>query len=526
MTFPANGQLTPLVTAEFLRTLEERVDVPSDRPQLAIVAPFTQDEIGSVPIATADDVGTAVDRARRVGEQWAALPVDDRARIVGRFHDLLIDRADLAIDLVQLEAGKARIPAMEEVYDAVATARYYLNTAPRLLKRQRRAVAFPGFSTAWEYRHPRGVVGFIVPWNFPFTLGISDAIPALLAGNGAVIKPDEKTPYSTLMTVKLLEEVGLPEGLIQVVTGPGEDIGPPLIDAVDFLMFTGSTEVGRIVAERAGRNLISASMELGGKNAAIVMADVDLDKAIPGISRSVFANGGQLCIAMERIYVDNEISDEFTTRFVDHVRSLPLSDSYDFSSALSGMITAEHVDNVHRHVEDAVERGATLLTGGKPRPDVGPTFYEPTVLTDVDESMMVCRAETFGPVVSIYGVDGVEQAIEKANDSSLGLNFSVWTRDTRRGVEVAARLEAGTVGVNDGYAAAWSTYDAPMGGWKTSGVSRRHGEGGLLKYTEAQTVVVQRGIDAFAPFPGMGYQRYQKVLGPLLKILRRLPFYK
>ena len=229
MTFAATTKLTPLVTAEFLRALEGRVDVPPDRPALAIIAPFTQDEIGSVPIATADDVRTAVDRARKVGEQWAALPINDRARIVGRFHDLLIDRADLALDLVQLEAGKARVPAMEEVYDAVATTRYYLNTAPRLLKRQRRAVAFPGFSTAWEYRHPRGVVGFIVPWNFPFTLGISDAIPALLAGNGAVIKPDEKTPYSTLMTVKLLEEVGLPEGLIQVVTGPGEDIGPPLI---------------------------------------------------------------------------------------------------------------------------------------------------------------------------------------------------------------------------------------------------------------------------------------------------------
>lgn len=190
------------------------------------------------------------------------------------------------------------------------------------------------------------------------------------------------------------------------------------------------------------------------------------------------------------------------------------------------MIDREHLDRVDSHVQDAVANGATLLTGGKPRPDVGPLFYDPTVLTGVEDSMLLCREETFGPVVAIYGYDDVDHAIDKANDSHLGLNFSVWTKDTDKGVEIASRLHAGTVGVNDGYAATWSSYDAPMGGMKASGISRRHGAVGLLKYTETQTVAVQRLVPAFAPLPGMSYDTYRAFLGVLLKILKRTPFYK
>ncbi len=199
---------------------------------------------------------------------------------------------------------------------------------------------------------------------------------------------------------------------------------------------------------------------------------------------------------------------------------------FDFSSAVGAMIDREHLEKVDSHVQDAVANGATLLTGGKPRPDVGPLFYDPTVLSDVEDSMTLCREETFGPVVAIYGYEDVDQAIDEANDSELGLNYSVWTRDTARGVDIASRLHAGTVGVNDGYAATWSSYDAPMGGMKASGISRRHGAVGLLKYTETQTVAVQRLVPAFAPPPGMSYDTYRAFLGVLLKILKRTPFYK
>lgn len=521
------NELTPLVTSDLLRSLEARVNVPEGRELIPIIAPFTGETIGSVPQATAADVTAAVEVAREAQSQWSQVSMKTRVRILTRFHDLLLDRADEAIDLVQLEAGKSRVPAFEEVFDVAGATRYYFNTAARVLGRKRRAVSIPIVSKAYEYHHPVGVVGFIVPWNFPFTLGISDAVPALLAGNGVVIKPDEKTPYSTLYSAALLEEAGLPPGLVQIVTGEGAKIGTPLIEAVDYVMFTGSTEVGRLIAEQSARRLIGSSLELGGKNAALVLGDADLDSAVPGIARAFYANGGQLCLSAERIYVVDSVKDEFTRRYVDYVRELTMTTAYDFSSDMSSLITPEHLSSVHAHVEDAIEKGAELLTGGKPRPDVGPAFYEPTVLGNVDETMDVCRSETFGPVVSIYGVPDGETAIARANDSDFGLNFSVWTRDIERGIAVASRLHAGTVGVNDGYAASWSSYDAPMGGFKQSGLSRRHGEIGILKYTEPQTVAVQRWVPAFAPpAAGVSYYTYRKILGPALKLLRRLPFYK
>ncbi len=520
------GLLAPNVPRVLIESLVRRVSVPSDRSTLTITAPFTDSPLVEVPVATATDVADAVDRARVAQAKWARRPLRDRLAVFSRFHDLLIDRDDVALDIIQLEAGKARVPAFEEVYDTVATTHYYLKTASGLLKRKRRAVSFPGLTTAYEYRHPVGVVGSISPWNFPFTLAVSDIIPALIAGNAVVLKPDEKTPLSALYAHLLLEEAGLPADVFQVVTGPGEDLGAPLIDAVDYVMFTGSTEVGRLVASRAAQRLIGSSMELGGKNAALVLADADLGKTVRGLSRAVYANGGQLCIAMERIYVDEAIRQDFTDRFVEHTRGLELTTTFDFSSALSSMITREHMERVHAHVEDAVASGATLLTGGKPRPDIGPYFFEPTVLTDVDETMDLCRGETFGPVVSIYGFDDVESAIALANDSEFGLNFSVWTADTVRGVGIASRLEAGTVGVNDGYAAAWSSFDAPMGGMKASGLGRRHASEGLLKFTEPQTVAVQKFGPAFAPPPGVDYPTYQGVLGTVLKLLKRIPFYK
>jgi succinate-semialdehyde dehydrogenase/glutarate-semialdehyde dehydrogenase len=516
----------PNVTEGLLRELTGLIAVRDDRPKISVIAPFTESEIAQVPEASPGDVAAAVERARAAGVSWAQTPVRERARILSRFHDLVIERADIAMDILQLEAGKARIPAFEEVYDTVATTRYYMKTGPGLLKRKRRAVSLPGTTTAYEYRHPHGVVGSISPWNFPFTLAISDIIPALLAGNTVVGKPDEKTPLSMLYGASLLAEAGLPDHVLQVITGQGEDIGPAIVDSVDFVMFTGSTEVGRQVATRAANRLVGSSMELGGKNAAIVLADANLDKTVSGISRAVYANGGQLCISTERIYVDEAIRTEFTDRFVEHTRNLILTAEFDFSSALSSMITRDHLGNVHSHVEDALAKGATLLTGGKPRPDVGPLFYEPTVLTDVSDDMLLCRDETFGPVVSIYGFADLDDAIERANDSHLGLNFSVWTGDTRQGIEVATRLEAGTVGVNDGYAAAWSSFDAPMGGMKQSGMGRRHGSEGMLKYTESQTVAVQRIVPAFAPPGGLDYPAYQRSLGTLLRLLKRLPFYK
>lgn len=518
--------LAPNVTVGLLNDLKNRIDVPSGRPTMPVEAPFTESKFAALPVADASDIENAVERSREAQRTWASRPFGDRVGVLSRFHDLLLERADVAMDIIQLEGGKARIPAFEEVYDTIATARYYLKTGRGLLRRKRRAVSFPGFTTAYEYRRPVGVVANITPWNFPFNLAVADVLPALLAGNGVVGKPDEKTPFSLLYGVSLLEEAGLPEGLFQVVTGPGESVGPPLIDHVDFVMFTGSTAVGHLVSEQSGRRLIGSSMELGGKNAAIVLADADMKKTIPGVGRAMFANGGQLCLSVERIYVDNSVREEFITGLVEYARGMPMTPAFDYSSSVSSMIDRAHMERVDAHVQDAVTRGASLLAGGKQRPDVGPLFYEPTLLSEVDESMELCRAETFGPVASLYGFDDVSEAVSAANESEFGLNFSVWTKNTRQGLDLATQLEAGTVGVNDGYAAVWSSYDAPLGGMKKSGKGRRHGREGLLKYTEAQTIAVQKIGPAFAPFGGLGYPSYQKVLSSALKVLKRLPFYK
>ena len=439
-----------------------------------------------------------------------------------RFHDLVLNRQDEALDLIQLENGKARRHAFEEIMDASLNARYYAHTAPDYLRPKRRQGAQPGLTRVWELHHPKGLVGVISPWNYPLTLGISDALPAIVAGNAVLTKPDAQTPFTALWAVDLLEEAGMEPGLVQVVTGSGAELGKPIIDSSDFLMFTGSTAVGRTVAAQAGERLIESSMELGGKNALLVLEDADVDKAVSGAVRASFSNTGQLCISMERIYVPDALWDEFTTKFATAARAMTLSAGVDYSGDMGSLISAKQLATVERHVDDARAKGATILAGGRARPELGPFFYEPTILTDVDETMEVFAHETFGPVVSVYSVADDEEAIARANDSEYGLNFSVWTSDEARGRAVAARLEAGTVNVNDAYAAAWGSMDAPMGGMKASGLGRRHGEHGILKYTESQTIAVERGIPVGVP-DGVKPGLYARLATIALKRLKNLP---
>ncbi len=493
-----------------------------DREEIAVEAPFTGETLGRILWCIAKDVEEAARRAREAQERWAQTFFLERRKILLRFHDLVLDRQKEVLDLIQQENGKARKHAFEEVLDTAITARYYADTAEKHLRPRRRQGALPLLTTTREYHHPLGLAGFIVPWNYPLSLGISDAIPALLAGNGAVIKPDEKTPYSTLWAVDLLNEAGLPEDLIQVVTGYGTELGEPIVANVDFVMFTGSTRVGRIVAQQAAERLVDYSMELGGKNAMIVLDDADLDKTIPGAERAIFSSGGQLCISMERLYVQSGIYEEFKSRLVEHVRNMKLSPNLDYSADMGTMISAEQLKRIKEHVEDAKNKGAKILTGGRPRPDLGPYFYEPTVLEEVSKDMTLCTEETFGPVASLYKFDTLEEAVEESNDSLYGLNFSVWTKDLEKGRSLATRLEAGTVNVNEAYAAAWASLDAPMGGFKDSGVGRRHGAHGIQKYTESQTVAVQKAVPMAAP-SGVSEEMYARLMGTALRIMRRVP---
>jgi len=506
-----------------LTNLIARSALSSDRrDQLTVHAPFTGDVLGHVPACTEADVEAAVERAKHAQPHWAHRAFPERQAILSRYHDLVLERQDGIMDLIQLESGKARRHALEEILDVAIHSRYYTFHSQRHMKPKARRGALPLLTSAWEYRHPVGVVGVIAPWNYPLSLAISDSLPALMAGNGVILKPSHQTPFTALYAIQLLREAGLPPDIFQIVTGRGSVIGPALIERVNYVSFTGSTATGREIARQAAGRLIRYSLELGGKNPAIVLDDADLDQTVAGVARGVFSNAGQLCMAIERLYVQAGVYERFREAFVRHVRALEMNAALDFSADVGSLISQDQVDKVDAHVRDAVEKGARLLAGGHARPDLGPYFYEPTVLTGVTPEMAVYAEETFGPVVALYRFDRVEEGIRRANDTDYGLNASVWTGDLHRGREVAWQIQAGTVNVNDAYASAWASIDAPMGGMKDSGVGRRHGAEGILRYTEAQTIAARRLLSSSID-GDLAPETFGAVMTWILRAMKHIP---
>lgn len=489
--------------------------------RVPVTAPFTGEKLAEVAISTIEDVDEAFAAAREAQRAWASRPVAERARIVWRIHNLVLDRQNEIADLVQAESGKARRDAFEEILDVALAARYSARRGPHLLKERRRLGAIPGLTRALEVRHPKGVVGVISPWNYPLTLAISDCLPAFVAGNAVVHKPDIQTMLTALHARSVAIEAGLPEGLWQVVCGDGPTIGGAIVKRADCLSFTGSTAVGRQVASTAGERLISASLELGGKNPMIVLDDADLDRAAECAVRACFSNAGQLCISVERLFVAASVYDEFVDKFVQRTQNVRLGGDFDFSCDMGSLKSQAQLDKVTEHLDDAVSQGAEVLTGGKPRPDVGPWFHDPTVLTGTTPEMKVFNYETFGPVVSVYSVDSDDEAVRLANDTGFGLNSSVWSGNRRRGIAVAKRLQSGIVNVNEGYAAAWGSHDLPSGGMKASGLGRRHGRDGILRYTEVQSIAVQR-LQGITPPGNMSYDTFARLMTRSLKVLRAL----
>ncbi|MFJ2114296.1 succinic semialdehyde dehydrogenase [Streptomyces sp. NPDC087850] len=506
--------VTPEVVAQLIRGV-------AGSGRTAHHTPFTGARLAELPESTPEDVAHAFDRARAVQPGWAATPVRRRAAVLLRFHDLLLERQAEVLDLIQLETGKARLHAHEEVQSVAVAARHYGRRAPAYLRAKSHLGVMPLLTKVTELRHPRGVIGQIAPWNYPLEVSIGDALPAFVAGNAVVMKPDTETALTVLWARDLLIEAGLPAEVFQVVIGEGPVIGPEVVLHADYVSFTGSTRTGREVARGAADRLVGVSLELGGKNAMLVLADADLEKAAAGAVRSCFSSAGQLCVSIERLYVHESVADAFVERFAARTKAMRLGGSLAYGADMGSLAGDRQLDSVVRHVDEAVAKGATVVAGGVARPDIGPYFYEPTILDGVVPPMAVRTEETFGPVVSLYRFGDEDEAIDLANDTPYGLNASIWTKDAARGHALATRLRTGTVNINEGYAAAYGSVGSPMGGMKDSGLGRRHGSEGILKYTESQTVARQRLVQ-MAPGFGMDDERHAAFMNRGLRAMKAL----
>lgn len=483
-----------------------------------VVTPMTGEVVATLAASTTTDVQDAYATARAAQPAWASTAIAERAAILWDYHDRVLSGQSQLLDVVQLESGKARVQAFEEVADVAIVARHYARTAARSLRPRRRAGLYPILSQSVEARVPKGVVGIVSPWNYPLSLSITDTLPALMAGNAVVLRPDPQGSLTALLAVELLRAAGLPREVLQVVLGDGV-VGAAVVERADYVCFTGSTATGRRVAQEAGARLVGASLELGGKNALYVAADADLSRTVPGAIRSCFSAAGQLCISTERVLVHESVYDAFVPRFVAAARELRMGTGLRYGYDLGSLVSAAQLERVTAHVEDARAKGAAVLAGGRARPDIGPFAYEATILDGVSAQMLCRDEETFGPVVALYRVASDAAAIALANDTAYGLNASIWTRDIARGRAIASQIRTGTVNINEGYAAAWGSVAAPMGGMKASGIGRRHGVEGIVRFTESQNVTAQRGLPV-APALGLSDERFATVLTGALRVLK------
>lgn len=462
-------------------------------PVIEVRNPADGRVVGSVTDHPPSTVTDTVDQLRVAQRQWEALGVRGRAQWLLRFQDWLIDNAARLTDTAQAETGKTRFDVGIEAPAAIDLAKYWARHAEAFLADERPAPHSPFGMTkrlVTTFR-PYPVVGIITPWNLPLLNPCFDAFAALMAGAAVLVKPSEVTPLSAVELARGWAEIGAPP-VFAAVTG-GVATGRAVVDAVDYVQFTGSTATGRAIAAACAETLTPYSLELGGKDPAIVLADVDVDRAAAGIVYGGLFNSGQVCIAVERIYVEAPIYDRFVASLVDQVSRLRQGADRrrDFAFDIGAMATRAQCDIVARHVDDAVERGARILVGGKPTGSG--SFFEPTVLVDVDHAMACMTEETFGPVLPVMKVADEEEAVALANDSRYGLSATIWTGDRRRGERLARRLDVGAVNINDAFANMVS-FAVPMGGWKHSGIGARFGGAvGVRKYCRTQAITVPRG---------------------------------
>jgi acyl-CoA reductase-like NAD-dependent aldehyde dehydrogenase len=466
----------------------------TQKREIVSVNPATREELGRVPLMSASEVAAAVSRARQAQQAWAQLSYRARAEYVLRAREIVLAHVDDIAALISRETGKPCAEATSmEVVPTLDLMYYFARNTEALLNRQKINIGqyeLMGRSSYIVYK-PLGVVGIISPWNFPWATPLDEVVMALMAGNAVVLKPSELTPLTALKIGDVLREARFPEGLVEIVTGDGST-GAALVEAgVDKIMFTGSVATGKRVAEAAARHLIPVVLELGGKDPMVVLDDANLVNAARAAVWGGFANAGQACASIERCYVHESVAQEFTKLVVDETRKLrvgpPAGDEIDVGS----MTNERQLHIVEDHIQDAIEQGARVETGGHRLQNTDGWFHEPTVVTNVDHSMELMRDETFGPVLPIMTFKDDDEALRLANDSIYGLTASVFTSDIARGRRLAEQIEAGTVMINE-VVYTHAIAQTPWGGVKQSGYGRTHGRLGLLELVTPQHIHVNR----------------------------------
>jgi acyl-CoA reductase-like NAD-dependent aldehyde dehydrogenase len=432
--------------------------------------------------------------ARLAQKEWEKVSIRERCGKLGVLGERMLASRDELADAVVLESGKPRVEALfADIFVALDSAKYWSENAASMLRTQR----VPHHSTAAKAKsgylvyEPLGVIAIISSWNYPLAIPLSQIIPAVVAGNAVVCKTSDFTPQCGALLEKLFLDSGFPKNLVTIVQGGGE-VGQALIEAApDKVMFTGSVATGRRVAEACAKKLIPSVLELGGKDAMIVLADADLDVAASAAVWGSYTNCGQVCLSVERLFVEESVAESFASLCLAKTKKLRLGPGSNPATDVGPLIRPQHVHRMSDLIRDAVARGAKVLCGGNPRPDLGPNFFEPTVIAGVDSSMKLFQEETFGPILAIQSVRDAETAIERANDSPFALAASVWTKDARRGEAIAKRLRVGAVMVNDAISY-FAIAEAPHGGCGASGWGRTHGRAGLLEMVQTKYIDIDR----------------------------------
>lgn len=461
---------------------------------LPSINPATGQVLAHIEKTSPEMVARTVTLARAAQKEWAKVPIRERCKWLGKLRETMMTRRNELADAVVNESGKPRVEALfADIFVALDSAEYWSKNATGALRRERvphHSIAAKAKSGRLFYE-PIGVLGIISSWNYPLAIPMSQIIPAVAAGNSVVCKTSDFTPQCGALIEKVFRDAGFPQDLVAVVQGGGE-VGHALIDASpNKVIFTGSVATGRRVAETCATKLIPSVLELGGKDAMIVLADADLQVASSAAVWGSYTNCGQVCLSVERLFVEQPVAEEFAALCVEKTKKLRLGPGNDPRTDVGPLIRPQHVQRMLDLVEDAIARGAKVLCGGNTRPDLGPNFFAPAVIIGVDSSMRLFQEETFGPILAMQTVKDPEQAIERANDSSFALAASVWTKDKKKGQAIAQRLHAGAVMVNDTISY-FGIAEAPHGGCSLSGWGRTHGREGLMEMVQTKYVDVDR----------------------------------